>query len=156
MPQASRIYKAEAKKEAIKRFDRFCKRWEHIEPYAVRCFKKNFYDFVEDRNFISTTNHLERDLEEIRRRIKIQGYFKNEKSLNLWIYGIVDQIRKEQQPENMPNCTFTLVKEPKYEIASPPSVARNGTMKCKAPNYLDITEYMYPIDNIISIVYILL
>jgi len=123
MPQASRIYKTQTKKEAIRRFDRFCKRWESIEPYAVRCFKKNFYDtlsfydFVEDRNFISTTNHLERDLEEVRRRIKIQGYFKNEKSLNLWIYGITNQIREEQQPKSMPNYTFTIIEEPKHESA---------------------------------------
>ena len=123
MPQASRIYKAETKKEAIRRFDIFCKKWQKIEPYAVRCFERHFYntlsfyDFVEDRNFISTTNHLERDLEEVRRRIKIQGYFKNEKSLNLWTFGIISQIREGQQPESMPNYTFTIIKEPKHESA---------------------------------------
>lgn len=123
MPQASRIYKAGTKKEAIRRFDTFCKKWKDAEPYAVRCFERHFYntlsfyDFVEDRNFISTTNHLERDLEEVRRRIKIQGYFKNEKSLNLWTFGIISQIRGEQQPESMPNYTFTIIKEPKHESA---------------------------------------
>jgi len=123
MPQASRIYKADTKRQAIKRFNVFCKRWQDIEPYAIRCFKKDFnntlsfYDFVHDRNFISTTNHLERDLEEVRRRIKIQGYFKNERSLNLWIFGIVSQIREEQQPKSMSNYTFTIVKEPKHESA---------------------------------------
>ena len=123
MPEASRIYKANTKKQAIKRFNVFCKRWQDIEPYAVRCFKKNFgntlsfYDFAYDRNFISTTNHLERDFEEVRRRIKIQGYFKNERSLNLWIFGIVSQVREEQQPVNMPNYIFTIIKEPKHESA---------------------------------------
>ena len=121
MPQASKIYKAKTKSEAIKRFDRFCKKWHKTEPYAVRCFMKcfyntlSFYDFVEDRNFISTTNHLERDLEEVRRRIKIQGYFKNEKSLNLWTFGIISQIREGQQPKSTPNYTFTIIKEAKQE-----------------------------------------
>jgi len=123
MPQASRIYKAETKNEAVRRFDRFCKKWHKTEPYAIRCFMKHFYntlsfyDFVEDRNFISTTNHLERDLEEVRRRIKIQGYFKNEKSLNLWTFGIISQIREGQQPKSMPNYTFTMIEEPKPESA---------------------------------------
>ena len=95
MQEARGIYKSKTKRQAIKRFNRFCDRWQHIEPKAVRCFRKDFYDsivyydFMDDKNFISTTNHLERDLEEVRRRIKIQGYFKNERSLNLWIFGII-------------------------------------------------------------------
>ncbi|MFH1791182.1 MAG: IS256 family transposase [Candidatus Omnitrophota bacterium] len=118
MKEASKIYKAKTKNVAIKRFNRFSDKWKDKEPKAVRCFRKKFndtltyYDFMDDKNFISTTNHLERDLEEIRRRIKIQGYFKNEKSLNLWIFGIISQSKEEQQPEDMPNYTFTLVKEP--------------------------------------------
>lgn len=124
MPAASRIYKAKTKAQAIKRFDRFCQRWQDIEPQALRCLKRDFYDtlsfydFSADKDFISTTNHLERDLEEVRRRIKIQGYFKSEKSLNLWTYGIISQFREEQQPkQDMPNYIFTLIKEPKYESA---------------------------------------
>ena len=128
MPQASRIYEAKNKKQALKRFEKFCSKWEKLEPSAIRCFKKDFsetlsyYSFVEDRNFISTTNHLERDLEEVRRRIKTQGYFKGEQSLNLWIFGIISQLREDQteiymQPRGIPNYLFTLVKVPKYESA---------------------------------------
>ena len=125
MPQASRIYKAKTKTQAVKRFNRFCQRWQDIEPQALKCFKRdfydtlNFYDFSDDKNFISTTNHLERDLEEVRRRIKIQGYFKSEKSLNLWTYGIISQVREEQQQpkQDMPKYVFALIKEPKYESA---------------------------------------
>lgn len=125
MPQASKIYKTKTKKQAVKTFNSFCQRWKDIEPQAVRCFKKDFYDtlsfydFAGDRNFISTTNHLERYLEEVRRRIKIQGYFKSERSLNLWTYGIISQFREqEQQPkQDMPKHLFTLVKEPEYESA---------------------------------------
>lgn len=106
--QASKIYKADSRHEAIKRFRLFINRWQHIEPKAVKCFQDefyhtlNFYDFPKEiRSVISTTNHLERFLEEIRRRIKIQGYFKNERSLNLWIFGLIKHINLNpiQQPK---------------------------------------------------------
>jgi len=120
MAQASRIYKSKSRRQAIKRFYRFCDKWKGLEPKAIRCFEKDFYDtivyydFFEDKNFIGTTNHLERDLEEVRRRIKIQGYFKSEQSLNLWVYGIISQFREEER-EDTPKYIFTLIKEPKYE-----------------------------------------
>jgi len=122
MREARSIYKSKTKRQAIKRFNRFCDKWQDIEPKATSCFRKDFYnsivyyDFMEDKNFISTTNHLERDLEEVRRRIKIQGYFKNERSVNLWVYGIISQFRIEERGDE-PKFMFTLVKEPS-EIAS--------------------------------------
>ena len=122
MAQASLIYRSGSRRQAIKRFNRFCDKWHSLEPKAIRCFEKDFYDtivyydFFEDKNFISTTNHLERDLGEVRRRIKIQGYFKSEQSLNLWVYGIISQFRIEDRAEE-PKFTFTLIKEPKYESA---------------------------------------
>jgi len=121
MRQARTIYKATSKRQAIKRFNRFCQDWQEIEPHAVSCFKKDFfetlhyYDFADDKNFISTTNHLERDLEEVRRRIKIQGYFKSDRSANLWVYGIISQLRQEQQPEVMPKHIVAFLRTPKYE-----------------------------------------
>lgn len=107
--QASKIYKAASRHEAIRRFRLFVNRWQHIEPRAVKCFQDefyytlNFYDFPKElRSAISTTNHLERFLEEIRRRIKIQGYFKNERSLNLWIFGLIKHINLKpiEQPKS--------------------------------------------------------
>jgi transposase-like protein len=106
---ASKIYRAASRHEAIRRFRLFVNRWQHLEPKAVKCFQDefyhtlNFYDFPKEiRSAISTTNHLERFLEEIRRRIKIQGYFKNERSLNLWIFGLLKHInlRPIEQPKS--------------------------------------------------------
>ena len=120
MAQASGIYKSESRRQAIKRFKRFCDKWRRLEPKAIRCLEKDFYDtivyydFFEDKNFISTTNHIERDLEEVRRRIKTQGYFKTEQSLNLWIYGIISQFREDER-EDVPKYMFTLIKVPKNE-----------------------------------------
>ncbi|MEA3488836.1 MAG: IS256 family transposase [Candidatus Omnitrophota bacterium] len=118
LKEASKIYESATRKEAITRFNRFCRRWEKLEKKAVRHFAKDFgktltfYNYAEDRNFISTTNHLERDLEEIRRRIKTQGYFKNERSVDYWVYGILKYSERIRQPEGvMPEE----VKEPEYE-----------------------------------------
>jgi transposase-like protein len=94
--QAKTIYKQPSKQKAIDKFISFVQAWQNIEPKACNNFSKNFidtlhfYDYPEaDRHLISTTNHLERQLEELRRRTMIQGYFKNEKSLNIWIFGII-------------------------------------------------------------------
>jgi transposase-like protein len=130
MEEASCIYQSETRKQALERYEAFCRNWKAIEPHAIRCFEKDFedtlayYAFDSDRNFISTTNHIERDQEEVRRRIKTQGYFKSERSLNLWIYGIISLFReepkpqcKEKQPGAMPQYAFSLIKEPIKESA---------------------------------------
>lgn len=118
LKEASKIYESETRKEAISRFNRFCRRWEQIEKKAIRNFAKDFgktltfYDYAEDRRFISTTNHLERELEEIRRRIKTQGYFKNERSVDYWVYGILKYSERIYQPEGIMSEE---VKELEYE-----------------------------------------
>ncbi len=120
MRQVRAIYDSKNRQQAIERFEKFCACWQEYEPYAVKCFRDGFFDtlhyfeFGEDKNLISSTNHLERDLEEVRRRIKIQGYFKSDRSANLWVYGIISQVMQEQQPEVMPRH-ITIFREPKYE-----------------------------------------
>jgi transposase-like protein len=120
MRQVRAIYDSKNKRQAIERFDKFCACWQGYEPYAVKCFGDGFHDtlhyfeFGDDKNLISSTNHLERDLEEVRRRIKIQGYFKSDRSANLWVYGIISQVMQEQQPEVMPRH-ITIFRGLKYE-----------------------------------------
>lgn len=121
MRQASRIYDSPTRRQAVELFDKFCLRWQGIEPYAVKCFKDGFFEtlhyfeFADDKHFISSTNHLERDLEEVRRRIKIQGYFKSDRSANLWVYGIISLFRQDQQPEVMSKHITAFLRTPKYE-----------------------------------------
>ena len=119
--QAKRIYKQASKQNAINKFNRFINTWQDKEPRACNNFSKNFintlnfYDYPEaDRGFISTSNHLERYIEELRRRTKIQGYFKNEKSLNLWIFGIIKYLNITI-PEDVP--IHLIQPELKYESA---------------------------------------
>jgi len=120
MRQVRAIYDSKNRQQAIERFEKFCACWQGYEPYAIKCFKDGFFEtlhyfeFGDDKNLISSTNHLERDLEEIRRRIKIQGYFKSDRSANLWVYGIISQVMQEQQPEAMPRH-ITIFRGLKYE-----------------------------------------
>jgi len=59
--QASNIYKAPSRHEAIRRFRVFVNRWQRIEPRAVKCFQGefyhtlNFYDFPKEVRSASAT-----------------------------------------------------------------------------------------------------
>ena len=108
LKQAKEIYQQPSKHKAANQFNKFLNTWQSKEPKACKNFKNNFintlnhYDFPEaGRNLISTSNHLERYIEEIRRRTKMQGYFKNERSLNLWIFGIIKHLNITI-PEDIP------------------------------------------------------
>lgn len=96
MADVSNIYQAESRQEAITRYNKVQSAWCKKEKKAMQCLKQDindtlvFYDYKEERNQMSSTNYIERMHEEIRRRIKIQGYFKSVKSLNLWVFALLD------------------------------------------------------------------
>lgn len=121
---ASQIYKAASRREALTRFNRFHKKWKDVEKTAANNLKRDFattltfYDYMDDKNLISTTNHIERYLEEIRRRIKIQGYFKNPRSVGYWVYGIIQYIDTVKQPTGEPSSPMEEeTKELQYQSA---------------------------------------
>ncbi len=124
MKDASQIYKAASRRDALTRFSAFSKKWKDVEPTAVRNLRQDFadtltfYDYMDDKRLISTTNHLERYLEEIRRRIKVQGYFKNPRSVDYWVYGIIQHIDSVRQPKGSPSSPMgEEIKEPVYQSA---------------------------------------
>jgi len=120
LKDAKKIYRQPSKQQAIREFNKFLHIWQTLEPKACKNFKNNFistlnhYDFPEaDRGLISTSNHLERYIEEIRRRTKIQGYFKTENSLNLWLFGIIKHLNITI-PEDVPKSSI----QPELEYES--------------------------------------
>lgn len=124
MKQASGIYKAPNRRLALARFNGFCRKWQEKEASAVRSLQRDFadtlafYDYLEDKHLIGTTNHLERFLEEIRRRIKVQGYFKSPRSVDCWVYGILQYIDSVKQPIGTPSSPMGEEnKELKYKSA---------------------------------------
>jgi transposase-like protein len=90
--QASQIFKAKDREEAIIRINKFLKEWQDKEPLACKCLKKDLQDYLRYYEFparirdkLKSTNTLERILREIRRIANRVGYFQNQRSLELFI-----------------------------------------------------------------------
>ena len=93
--QAAQIMYAESSTMAAKRFRVWKKRWQDKIPRAVNCLEKDFdrlipvFDFPKSiRKIIRTTNVIERCFREVRRRLKVMGYFQNFRSCDRIIYAI--------------------------------------------------------------------
>lgn len=86
----SGIYAGQSRDEALERFKAFAKHWYVAEPKAVESLRFNFektltyYDFPKELwRIIRTTNILEREFREVRRRIKVfDSSFNSTESLN--------------------------------------------------------------------------
>lgn len=84
------IYQAETKEQAIERMKSFAKKWYVAEPVAVESLRFNFAGTLTYFQFpkeiwtqIRTTNILEREFREVRRRIKVfDSSFNDRDSLN--------------------------------------------------------------------------
>lgn len=93
--QAAQIMYAPSSAIAAKRFRAWKKQWQNKIPKAVTCLEKDFdklipvFEFPQPiRKMIRTTNVIERCFREVRRRLKVMGYFQNSKSCDRIIYAI--------------------------------------------------------------------
>ena len=93
--QAAQIMYASSSTIAAKRFRAWKKQWQSKIPKAVNCLEKDFdklipvFQFPQQiRRMIRTTNVIERCFREVRRRLKVMGYFQNSKSCDRIIYAI--------------------------------------------------------------------
>ena len=104
--QAARIMYAKSSATAAQRFRAWKKRWQNKIPKAVNCLEKDFdrlipiFEFPKEiRKMIRTTNVIERCFREVRRRLKVMGYFQNSRSCDRIIYAIFNYFNtKWQQP----------------------------------------------------------
>ena len=85
--EAARIMYAESSTQAAKLFRQWKKRWQEINQKGVACLERDFERLIPffefDPSFhkaIRTTNVIERCFKEVRRRLKVMGYFQNTKS----------------------------------------------------------------------------
>jgi putative transposase len=97
LKEAKGIYQAKNKKEAIKRYKEWKEKWgkQKQAEKAVKCIEIDieelliFYEFPKEHwKKIRTTNAIERNFREVRRRIRTMNVFTNEKSCNRIIYAI--------------------------------------------------------------------
>jgi putative transposase len=93
--EAAQIMYAKSSGVAIKLFREWKKRWKDKTPKAVECLERDFdkliafFEFPEKfHKVIRTTNVIERSFGEVRRRLKVMGYFQNTRSCNRIIYSL--------------------------------------------------------------------
>jgi len=99
MQQAAAVYRAPNRDAAVARARAFRRRWEALEPHAVRLFLTDcddtlvFYQF--DQRWwptLKSTNPLERQLREVRRRVRPIDAFRDELSCGAIVYGILQSM----------------------------------------------------------------
>ena len=90
-----------AGREAIKRFKVWKDKWQAEEERAVKCMEKDLYHCLHYYSVpkelwkkIRTTNMLERDFREVRRRTRPMGFFPHEASAQRIFYGVTNGIRQ--------------------------------------------------------------
>jgi len=99
MAEAKDIFNAANRREAIKQFKAWKEKWQVEEERAVRCMEKDLYQCLHYYSFpkelwkkVRTTNMLERDLREVRRRTRPMGFFPTDDSAQRIFYGVTNGI----------------------------------------------------------------
>lgn len=104
------IYNCEDKKTAEEAAEKFCRKWYVAEEKTVRSLRYNFDRTLTYMDFdkslwqhLRTTNLLEREFREVRRRIKVfDNSFDSHQSLNNYANSIFDYLNN-----NYPACQHT-------------------------------------------------
>lgn len=101
---AKDIFNAPNRREAIRRFKTWKETWQVEEERSVRCMEKDLYHCLHYYSFpkelwkkVRSTNILERDFREVRRRTRPMGVFPNEDSAERIFYGVTNGIHDNGQ-----------------------------------------------------------
>jgi putative transposase len=104
MDGAKDIFNASSRREAIKRFKTWKEKWQVEEERAVRCMEKDLFHCLHYYSFprelwkkIRSSNILEREFREVRRRTRPMGVFPNQDSAERIFYGVTDGIHENGQ-----------------------------------------------------------
>jgi putative transposase len=113
MKDASGVFKASSKNEAIKGIKRFSKKWKSREPKAVETLMRDienylvYYEFPQEiRGHIKSTNPIESLFRQMRVMTRRLGYFQSTKSLNVFVFGMLwekDLIGEQNEPVTREN-----------------------------------------------------
>lgn len=110
--QASFIYQAENKREAVKKYREWESQWRPQYAEAVKCLEKDLDELLtfldmpaEHRVKVRTTNVIERSFREVRRRTRPISCFTNTASVNRIIYGVISHLNKNWKGKPLPEFT---------------------------------------------------
>ncbi len=102
IPDLKKVFNSKTKNEAIEQAKAFCKKWYIKEEKAVKSFRYNLEDCFTYMKFpqhlwkkIRTTNILEREFREVRRRIKVfDNTFNHSESITNYANSIFTNLNK--------------------------------------------------------------
>jgi len=98
------IFHADSRQEAVELLKRFKDNWSPLEPRAVKIFLKDvdlsltFYDQPKSKwSQLASNNIIEREMRELRRRVRLVDSFRDELSCERIIFTqVLDYNRKQQ------------------------------------------------------------
>jgi putative transposase len=97
--EARAIYNAKNRKNAVKAYREWARRWSTIAPKAIQCIEKdleellNFYYCPKEiRVKVRTTNVIERAFREVRRRTRPMSCFNNTQSIERIVYAVLSHL----------------------------------------------------------------
>jgi len=104
LSEAKGIYRANTRREALKRFQRWAAHWRSEAPQAVRCLEKDLDQLLtflacpkEHHTKIRTTNAIERIFREVRRRTRPMSCFTNDASIERILFGLFSYFNQRWQ-----------------------------------------------------------
>jgi putative transposase len=110
--QASLIYQAENKRQAVKSYREWESRWQQRYPEAAKCLEKDLDELLsfldapaEHRVKVRTTNVIERSFREVRRRTRPMSCFTNTASVNRIICGVISHLNQHWKDNPLPQFT---------------------------------------------------
>lgn len=117
--EAARIMYQKTEKLACRAFRAWRTRWQPLVPKAVACLERDFdqllptFTFPQGlRKMIRTTNVIERCFREVRRRLKVMGYFQDSHSCDRIVYALFSYFNtKWQQPTHRIEAIKTLTRQ---------------------------------------------
>ena len=100
-----KVHNAKTQPKADAALKNFITKWAGLYPKAVKCLVKDLDNLFHFRRLApelwkptKTTNYLERAFEEVRRRTKIMGVFKNRQSLERILFSVFYFYNQNQVP----------------------------------------------------------
>ena len=106
--QARSIYKSTSVKQAMKQFRKWEQRWKASAPKAVLCLKRDLDKLLPFLNCppghhkkIRTTNVIERQFRELRRRFRVMGSFPDTGCMHRMVYAMFSYYNTRFKRNNM-------------------------------------------------------
>lgn len=136
MAEVKGIFNDPSRREAIRRFKTWKEKCQVEAERAVRCMEKDLFHCLHYYAFskelwkkVRTTNMLERDFREVRRRNRPMGFFPHEESAKRIFYGVTNGIH--QNGRHPPSYNFS--RDVNMTFKQLPVESRFAWFDCRLP-----------------------